>query len=274
LSDENELRYQVAVANRVLAKTGLCSGATLSAGHASMRDPGAPDRFAVKGRGYEIDAPAAVTPEQMVVCDLDGQKVAGAEQYTQCFEVKLHSCIYREHPHIGAVVHAHPRFTTLMSVLDADIRPVCKWSASLFDGSLPVYPHAANVITDQQGSELAALLGDAQAVVLRAHGAVTVGAGLPEAVTAMVNLEEHARMNWYAYCAAGPGYPALDERQLADVRTYNDARLIEQLDHMNGPAATAGGLPAVMGVWQYYATLAAQDLEAGRLSVPDVEWAQ
>ena len=58
-----DVKYQVAVANRVLWVLGLASGVTASLGHASWRVPEQPDRFVVKGRGYAMDALAAMRPE-------------------------------------------------------------------------------------------------------------------------------------------------------------------------------------------------------------------
>src|SRR5690349_25156687 len=110
----DDVKYQVAVANRILAELGFATGVLASLGHASMRTP-AGDGFAVKGRGYNIDALAAMQPEDMVVCDLEGNKVDGPPGSTQCFEVKMHSCIYKTRPDVQAVVHLHPRFTVLMS---------------------------------------------------------------------------------------------------------------------------------------------------------------
>ena len=64
-----DVKYQVAVANRVLSEIGLTTGATASLGHASMRMPSDSGRFAIKGRGYKIDVLSRVLPEEMVVCD-------------------------------------------------------------------------------------------------------------------------------------------------------------------------------------------------------------
>ena len=49
------LRREVAIGSRILALTGLASGVRASLGHVSVRDPGDPNRFVVKGRGYAID---------------------------------------------------------------------------------------------------------------------------------------------------------------------------------------------------------------------------
>ena len=46
---EDVKRCEVAIANRVLAEVGLCNGITASLGHISMRVPGHPEHFIVKG---------------------------------------------------------------------------------------------------------------------------------------------------------------------------------------------------------------------------------
>src|SRR5437870_3904069 len=82
-----DVKRDVAIANRVLWALGLCTGVTASLGHASLRLPDRPDRFLVKGRGYKMDALAAMRPEEMVTCDLDGNLVDGPPGASQCFEV-------------------------------------------------------------------------------------------------------------------------------------------------------------------------------------------
>jgi ribulose-5-phosphate 4-epimerase/fuculose-1-phosphate aldolase len=202
-----DVRQQVAAANRVLALSGLAQGVTASSGHASMRLPDRPDCFLVKGRGYEVDALAEMRPEDMVLCDLDGNKLEGPPGVTQCFEVKMHSCIYRERPDVEAVVHAHPRFVVAMSIVGAPLRPCCQEGATLVRTPLPVYPHMKIVVTDEEGMAVVRTLGSAKAAILLGHGAVTVGSSLGEAVTNMLQLEEQAKMNWYVRALGGQGIP-------------------------------------------------------------------
>src|SRR5438270_10435040 len=90
-----DVKREVAIANRVLWAVGLCTGVTASLGHASLRLPDRPDRFLVKGRGYKMDALAAMRPEDMITCDLEGNFIDGPPGSTQCFEVKMHSWIYK-----------------------------------------------------------------------------------------------------------------------------------------------------------------------------------
>lgn len=106
----------------ILAEVGLATGVLASLGHASLRVPESPDHFIVKGRGYALDALSRMQPADMIVCDLEGYKVEGPPDSTQCFEVKLHSSIYKTHPEIQSVVHVHQRFVVVMSVHSSAFR--------------------------------------------------------------------------------------------------------------------------------------------------------
>jgi ribulose-5-phosphate 4-epimerase/fuculose-1-phosphate aldolase len=123
----------------VLADLGLCTSATATLGHASMRVPDDSGKFVIKGRGYVIDAPAAMTPEQLVPCDLDGYQLAAPEA-SRCFEVKLRSEIYRSRPEIQGIVYARARYAVLMSVLGQTLVPMCQEGSALVRTPLPVYP--------------------------------------------------------------------------------------------------------------------------------------
>lgn len=244
----DDVKHQVAMANRVLAELGLASGILASLGHASLRVPSDPGRFVVKGRGYAIDALAAMRPEDMIVCDLEGFKLDGPPGSTQCFEVKLHSTIYKSRPDVQSVVHVHPRFTIVMTLLGATLVPMCAEGINLVRRPLPVYPHNKIITTEEEGMEVAAALGESSAVLLLGHGAATVGTSLEEAVMNMLGLEEQARMNWYAYCAAGPNHPRIPEEMIAEGQARPP---LAELPHFKDVMA-AGGQPRVNGVWTYY----------------------
>jgi ribulose-5-phosphate 4-epimerase/fuculose-1-phosphate aldolase len=245
-----DVKHQVAVATRILAEAGFSSGVLASLGHISMRAPEDPSRFVVKGRGYRLDALATMRPEDMVVCDLDGYLVEAPPSVMQCFEVKMHSCIYKTHPEVQSVVHVHPRFTVLMSVLQARLLPMCNEGADLVRRPLPVYRHNVIVQTDAEGMEVATLLGDSRAILLLGHGATTVGASLEEFFMRMLHLEEQARMNWYAACAGGPDHPGIPEDLLAE-RPADRA----ELPHFQASQSIIGGGPRVGGVWAYLTDL-------------------
>ena len=246
ISDLEDVKREVATANRVLANLGLATGVTAALGHASMRVPSEPNHFFVKGREYEFDALAIMEPDDMVLCNTEGFLIAGRAGLTQCSEVKIHACIYKTHPQVQAVVHVHPRYTILMSVLTGSLKPMRQEGAQLVRHSLPIYPHVKTIQSDAEGMEVANLLGDSQAMLLRGHGAVTTGSSLSEAVMGMAQLEEQAQLNYFAYCAQGKDHTYLSDDLLDEM--LNRTPLYEQ-PHFKD---VLKGRPAQRdGIWNY-----------------------
>jgi L-fuculose-phosphate aldolase len=245
-SDLENVKREVATANRVLANLGLATGLTAALGHASMRVPSEPNHFFVKGREYEFDALAVMEPDDMVLCDTEGFLIAARAGLTQCSEVKIHACIYKTRPQVQAVVHVHPRYTILMSVLTGSLKPMRQEGAQLVRQTLPIYPHVKTIQSDAEGMELANLLGDSPAILLRGHGAVTTGKSLSEAVMGMARLEEQARMNYLAYCAQGKDYTYLGDDLLDEM--VDRTPLYEQ-PHFKD--VLSGRPPQRDGIWNY-----------------------
>jgi|SRR5579859_259431 len=186
----DEVKRDVAVANRVLWATGLCAGITISLGHASRRVPDQPGRFVVKGRDSKMDALAAILPRDMVTCDLEGNLVDGPSGATRCFEVKMHSWMYELYPVVQSVVHVHPRYTVLMSTLGQTLKPMPQEGVELVERPLPMYPHVKTVATDEEGQQVARIIERFKVVPLPGHRATTTVASLEEAVMNMPYFRE------------------------------------------------------------------------------------
>jgi ribulose-5-phosphate 4-epimerase/fuculose-1-phosphate aldolase len=252
----DEVKYQVAIANRTLDELGLSTHVTASLGHVSMRVPNEPDLFVVKGRGYAIDALARVTPEDMIVVDVNGNMIDGPRGTSQCYEVMMHSCILRERPDVNAVVHVHPRFTVLMSLLNVTMRPMCNEGREIVQNPLPVFEDSRLILNEDDGMNVVKTIGEGPAALLRGHGAVCAGRNMEAAVMTMLNLEEQARMNYYAYAAEGPDYKSIPDAEIAYGKEA--FRTMGDLPHLKGPlsrgaAPGAGGRPG--GVWAHYTEL-------------------
>jgi ribulose-5-phosphate 4-epimerase/fuculose-1-phosphate aldolase len=255
VTELEEVKRQVAQANRVLSDVGLAGGVTAALGHASLRLPSQPDRFVVKGRQYALDALAIMRAEDMVVCDIEGFLVEGAPGITQCSEVKIHSCIYKTRPDVRSVVHVHPRFIVLLSVLGIPLAPMCQEGIHLVRHPLPVYPHVKTIQSDDEGMEVATLLGDGDVLLLQGHGAVTTGDSLAQSVTAMLQLEEQARMNYYANCAMGRDHPSIPEALIDEM---TDRPALHTLPHFRD--VLQGKAPQRDGIWNYRVNRVSRDL--------------
>jgi ribulose-5-phosphate 4-epimerase/fuculose-1-phosphate aldolase len=251
-----EVKEQVAIANRILAELGLSSGVRASLGHSSMRVPEAPDRFFVKGRGYDLDALATMRPDDMVLCDLEGFRIDGPKGVNQCQEVKIHSCIYRTYPDVRSIVHVHPTYVILMSVVEEPLRPMCQEGIQLVRRPLPVYPHVKTIQSEEEGMEVATLLSDYPAVLLRGHGAVTIGNSLAQSVMSMYQLEEQARMNYFACNIAGLGHKFLPDEYIDEMTNRTP---MEELPHFKGLERNQGRYGGALG-WSYFVDLVKKNL--------------
>jgi L-fuculose-phosphate aldolase len=208
----------------------------------------------VKGREYEFDALSIMNADDMVECNTEGFLVGGRTGLTQCSEEKIHSCIYKTRSDVQSVVHVHPRYTILMSVLKGTLHPLCQEGAQLLRRPLPVYPHVKTVQSDAEGMEVAGLLGQGRAMLMRGHGAVTVGRTLSESVLGMAQLEEQARMNYLAYCAEGKDYGYITDDLVEEMT--NRPPLYEQ-PHFKD--VLQGRAPQRDGIWAYHKGMAARN---------------
>jgi ribulose-5-phosphate 4-epimerase/fuculose-1-phosphate aldolase len=69
----------------------------------------------------------------------------------------------RLRPDVQSVVHVHPRFIVLLSVLGTPLVPMRQEGIHLVRHPLPVYPHVKTIQSDAEGMEVARLLGDGSA---------------------------------------------------------------------------------------------------------------
>ena len=98
-----ELKKAVYEANMDLPRYGLV---TFTWGNVSGIDRES-GLFVIKPSGVEYDQ---LTPEDMVVMDLDGNKIEGS--YRPSSDTATHLELYRAFPKIGGIVHTHSSYAT------------------------------------------------------------------------------------------------------------------------------------------------------------------
>ena len=75
-----------------------------------------------------------------------------------------------------------------------------------FEQGVPFYPRPIHIKDDAEGADLARVLGQARAVIIKAHGLVTAGKSIDEACMTALYLERTAKIQVLAYAIgfAGP----------------------------------------------------------------------
>jgi ribulose-5-phosphate 4-epimerase/fuculose-1-phosphate aldolase len=153
---------------------------------------------------------STLTSTDIVAIDLDGRLQQGTAKPP--LEFPLHAEIYRARPQVCAIVHTHPKWSTLLSMVGAPFRPVFPQGALL--GEVPVLDSPLSINTREMGERVAGALGDGPAVLLKSHGAVIVGVDVLECFALTVYLEDNAARQYLAMQIGTP-YVLSDAEQAA-----------------------------------------------------------
>jgi L-ribulose-5-phosphate 4-epimerase len=159
-----------------------------TAGNVSARVPGH-DLMIIKPSGVSYDE---LTPESMVLCDLDGRVVEG--DLAPSSDTAAQAYVYRHMPHVGGVVHTHSTYATAWASRAEPIPCVLTMMADEFGGPVPVGPFAL-IGDDSIGRGIVETLQGSRspAVLMQNHGVFSIGKDARAAVKAAVMCEDVAR---------------------------------------------------------------------------------
>jgi L-ribulose-5-phosphate 4-epimerase len=185
----DRVRIDVARLHGELVRYGLV---VWTAGNVSGRVPDA-DLFVIKPSGVSYDE---LTPETMILCDLDGNVVPGTpgSERAPSSDTAAHAYVYRHMPEVGGVVHTHSTYAVAFAARAEEIPCIITGMADEFGGPVPVGPFAI-IGDDSIGRGIVETLRGhrSRAVLMRNHGPFTIGVSAQDAVKAAVLLEDTAR---------------------------------------------------------------------------------
>ena len=192
-----ELKKIVCEANLELPKHGLV---TFTWGNVSAIDRES-GLFVIKPSGVEYDK---LTPDDMVVVDLDCRKVEG--RYNPSSDTATHAELYRAFPEIGGIVHTHSSYATSWAQAGRSIPCYGTTHADYIYGEVPCIRclNAEEIAEDYEKNtgrliveEFLRMCKDplsVPAVLCKNHGPFAWGRDAHDAVHNAVVLEEVAKM--------------------------------------------------------------------------------
>jgi L-ribulose-5-phosphate 4-epimerase len=184
-ADLAQIRRTVCDLHAELTRYGLVAW---TAGNVSARVPGR-DLLVIKPSGVSYDE---LTPESMIVCDLDGEVVEG--DYSPSSDTAAHAYVYRNMAEVGGVVHTHSTYASAWAARAEPIPCVLTAMADEFGGEIPLGPFALIGNDDIGKGIVETLTGHrSPAVLMQSHGVFTIGADAKAAVKAAVMCEDVAR---------------------------------------------------------------------------------
>ena len=163
------------------------------------------------------------TADDILTIDLDGDVLVGDGKPP--LEFHLHAGIYRARTNVAAIVHAHPRWSTYLTMTGTAYCPVFAQGTLLHP--VPVLDSPDSVNTPALAARLAGVLGDRPAALMKSHGAVATGATIEEAFVRMTYLEENAERQVRAMQIGKP-YVFSDEEVATFQRRLNTPALFSK----------------------------------------------
>jgi L-ribulose-5-phosphate 4-epimerase len=185
-----ELRAAVCALHAELPRNNLVAW---TSGNLSARDP-ATNLVVIKPSGVKFPD---LTPENMVVVDIDGRRVEG--DLSPSSDTASHCYIYRQRSDIFGVVHTHSRYATAFAVVGREIPCYTTAMGDEFGGSIPCGGFQL-IGGEQIGEEVIRTLADSRSpsCILQNHGVFAIGKTAEEAVKAAIMTEDNAATVWLA----------------------------------------------------------------------------
>jgi HCOMODA/2-hydroxy-3-carboxy-muconic semialdehyde decarboxylase len=217
LNSDKALIDDLVLANRILSDPEL--GVLSAFGHVSARSRANPNHYFIS----TDKSPGSVTSADMIENDLDSRPAVPTDksQYQERF---IHGEIYKAHPEVMAILHAHTPELIAFGQSSVTLRPVLL-GASFIGKGLPIYDIrkytegypspvgcAHCISTAELGKALVEVIGNEGASLLLGHGIAVVDSSIPALVSRAYNMRLNAMIQRMAL-SLGPTVNYLDPPQ-------------------------------------------------------------
>lgn len=191
-----ELKEQLVQLHLELPKNNLVAW---TSGNVSARDPET-GLVVIKPSGVRFEH---LTPETMVVVDMDGNLVEG--DYKMSSDTASHCYIYRHMPEVNGIVHTHSRYATAFAVVGRSVPCHTTAMGDEFGGEIPCGGFAL-IGGEAIGQVVVETLRESRSpsCLLQNHGVFAVGPSAEKAVKAAIMTEDNAAIMYLAYQLGRP----------------------------------------------------------------------
>lgn len=206
-----ELRQEVWRCNLELPKNDLVK---MTSGNVSGRDP-ASGLVVIKPSGVAYEE---LTPQNMVIVDLDGQVIEG--ELLPSVDTVTHLYVYKNRDDINGMVHTHSTYACVFAVLNKPI-PATLTTCGLIGGHVPLGGYYPPLGDSKIGEEMLRVVGDSLAVVMKNHGVFTIGKTASVATRVAIEVEDMAKVSYFAMLYGEPTILTDDQIDVI-IKQYRD----------------------------------------------------
>ena len=156
----------------------------------------------------------AMVPEMIAFMPLDGEPGSWQGPLKPSTEWRFHRDIMQARAEVGAIVHTHSTFATVLAIHRREI-PACHYMVAAFGGNTVRCADYATYGTQELSGHVLKALEGRTACLLANHGMIATGPDLAKAMWGAGELETLARQYVHALALGTP--KILSEAQMAEV---------------------------------------------------------
>lgn len=158
-----------------------------------------------------------MTPDDLIICDLQGNKIEGRRERTS--EILMHLTIYGMRQDVKAVVHTHAPVATGFAASGRALNQALLPEVVIGLGCIPLAAYGLPG-TPELSEAMRPFIPKYNALLLANHGAVAYGEEVYQAFFRMETIEHYARISLVAELLGGPTLlPRVEVQKLLDSRS-------------------------------------------------------
>lgn len=198
---EWQARVDLAACYRLVEHYGM---ADMMANHISARVPGEDGAFLINAYGMMYEE---ITASSLLKVDHAGRVLARPEFGALDYGINragyvIHSAVHAARPEVDCVIHTHSWASMAVSSLECGLLPLTQTAMRFL--KIGYHDYQGVVLDEAEQASLIADLGSGEALILRNHGALTVGRTVGEAFNWMHRLELACRSQLAAMACQSP----------------------------------------------------------------------
>lgn len=183
---EWQARVDLAACYRLVELFGM---ADMMANHISVRVPDEDDAFLINPYGMMYEE---ITASCLIKVDHDGKILSKPDFGALNYGINkagyvIHSAVHHARPEVACVIHTHSWASMAVSSLECGLLPITQTAMRFL--KIGYHDYQGVVLDTAEQESLIADLGRGEALILRNHGAMTVGNSVGEAFNWMHRLE-------------------------------------------------------------------------------------
>lgn len=194
---EWETRINLAACYRLVALWGMDE---MIANHISARVPGEPGHFLINAYGLLYEE---ITASSLIKIDLDGNVIwkPSFDYGVNRAGFVIHSAIHRARHEVDCIIHTHTPAGMAVSAMPDGLLPMTQ-TAMRFS-RVGYHDFEGVAVNLEEQARIVADLGDADLLILRNHGLLTVAPSIPQAFSNIYRAELACRAQVMAMAGGG-----------------------------------------------------------------------